>query len=46
MLDLSLNSVELNQAVGKNNAKVLTVNDQGFAKNIKNLIKDGVKYEG
>lgn len=45
MLDLTFNSVELNQAVGKNNAKVLTINDNGFANKIKKLIKDGVKYE-
>lgn len=45
-LDLSLNSSELNQAIGKETAKVLTINDYGFAENIKNLIKDGVKYEG
>mgnify|MGYP003445093118 CR=1 FL=1 len=46
LLDLTFNSVELSQAIGKNNAKVLTVNDQGFAKSIKNILKDGVKYEG
>lgn len=46
LLDLSFNSVELNQAVGKNNAKVLTINDYGFANKINKIIKDGVKYEG
>lgn len=46
LLDLSFDSVELNQAVGKSNAKVLTINDLGFANNIKKIIKDGVKYEG
>ena len=46
LIDLSLDSVELSQAVGRNNAKVLTVNDQGFATSIKNILKDGVKYEG
>ena len=45
LIDLSLNSEELSQAIGKNNAKTLTINDLGFAKSIKNILKDGVKYE-
>ena len=40
LLDKSLNTLELSQAVGKNNAKVLTVNDNGFANSIKKILKE------
>lgn len=44
-INTDFNAVELSKAVGKNNSKIIAVNDQGFSENLKKLLKEGVKYE-